>query len=174
VDSDRLADLERRLAALVAHAEITAVLHRYGAAVDYGDEAAWVDCFTEDATFEGDNKITGVRSTLGRGRAELARFVAGHTRAPELYHKHLVIDPVIEVDGDEASCRSYFAVLVAGPGGLPAIGNFGRYVDRLRREDDGRWRIAQRVAEIEAWSPVWTELRDIRRRRSGGGPSSQR
>jgi 3-phenylpropionate/cinnamic acid dioxygenase small subunit len=148
-------DIEDRLADLEARSEITALLHRYSTSVDYGDEAGWVDCFTEDAIFHSEDEHTGVRLVAGRGRAELADFVARHSRAPELYHKHLVVDPLIEVRGDEASCQSYFLVLVAEPDGRPAIAGFGRYVDRLHHDADGRWRIAHRVAEIEGRNPEW-------------------
>jgi ketosteroid isomerase-like protein len=149
-------DVEQRLADLEARAEILELLHRYSAAVDYGDEAGWADCFTEDAHFDSENMSSGARSALGHSRAELAEHVTGHTRAPELYHKHLTMVPTIRVEGHEASCRAYFCILVRGRGGAPELAAFGRYVDRLRREVDGRWRIARRIAEIEAWTPPWT------------------
>ena len=102
------------------------------------------------------------------GRAALQAFVSGHTRPPELYHKHLVADPIVSVDTDDrdrATAACYLLLVVAGPGGLPAIASFGRYRDELRRCADGQWRIAYRGVEAEAWNPAWGELRNRRRDR---------
>jgi hypothetical protein len=148
-------DVEHRLAQLEARAEITELLHRYGAAVDYGDEAGWVDCFTRDAVFENVNELDGSSAKLADDHDSLARFVANQTRAPELYHKHVVIDPVIAVSDDDATCSSYFAILLAGEGGVPMLAAFGRYLDSLRRQD-GAWKIAHRIARIESMSPTWS------------------
>ena len=59
------------------------------------------------------------------GQAALKEFIAHHTRPPGLWHKHLVIEPLIDVDGDEASARSYFVVLVEHEG-MPTVRVFGR------------------------------------------------
>ena len=64
------------------------------------------------------------------GRAELAAFIAEHTRPPDPAHKHLVIEPLIDVDGANATCVSYFAVLMHHDD-APLLRVFGRYHDRL-------------------------------------------
>jgi ketosteroid isomerase-like protein len=144
-------------------AAITRVLYQYVHALDYGNEAAWVDCFTADAVWHA--MIPGVgKETVFRGQVELFGFAAGHTRPPELYHKHVITAPMIEVDGDSATSVCYFQFMAAGTDGVPILMTFGRYLDAFRRCDDGKWRISDRHAEVEASNPVWAEIRDTRRR----------
>jgi len=155
--------LARRLRAVEDELSISRLLARCAHAIDYGDEAASLDSFTDDATWEGRHVASGKTFILHRGRAELEEFFRGHTRAPRLYHKHLVADIRPEVRGDEASCSSYTVFLVSGPGSIPLIGGFGRYFDELRRGADGNWRISSRLAEVEAWNPLAEELLRTRR-----------
>ena len=51
-----------------------------------------------------------------------------------------------------ATARSYFVVLVEHED-RPTVRVFGRYDDRLRREADGRWRFAERLATIDSVAP---------------------
>jgi hypothetical protein len=140
-----------RLRALEAERGVLATLYRYGHALDYGAEADWVDCFMPTARYEVREPGGG---TAGRvraydGRDELAAFAARHTRAPERFHKHMVVDPVIAVDGDRATAVSYFMRL-DDVGGERVVYAFGRYRDDLVRGEDGRWRFARRIAEVES------------------------
>ena len=108
----RSGDLEARLALLEAEQAILKTLYRYGHSIDYGDEEAWVDCFTEDGVFDVRARLSHQPNRLISGRDELRAFIKRHTRAPELWHKHLLIEPLIEVDGDTATVRSYLAVVM--------------------------------------------------------------
>jgi ketosteroid isomerase-like protein len=139
-------ELRRRIDLLEAERDILHNLYRYGPALDYGDEAGWVACFTEDGIFE----VTGPqRHSVYQGPEELAGFAAQHTRAPDRFHKHCVFDVQMEIDGDEARSIGYFARLDQSPAG-PVVHAFGRYHDHLQRGADGRWRFRHRRAEIEA------------------------
>lgn len=142
-------DLEARLELLEAERAITRTLHRYAHSIDYGDEEGWVDCFTEDGVFDVRSRHAHQLKRLITGRDELRAFIARHTRAPELWHKHLLIEPMIDVNGDEAMCVSYLAVVMEHEE-IPVIRVFGRYRDRLVRGQDGRWRFRERIAEIES------------------------
>jgi ketosteroid isomerase-like protein len=145
-------DLTRRLQALEDERAVLATLYRYAHALDYGDETAWVDCFTADARYELRDPAAvsaADRPRVHHGREDLARFVANHTRAPERFHKHLLVEPVIAVTGDTATASSYF-MRVDDRDGVPTIYAFGRYLDALVRSADGRWRFAVRIAEIES------------------------
>jgi SnoaL-like protein len=142
-------ELAARLARLEDEREIVSTLYGYGHALDYGREEDWVDCFTEDGVFD-------VRTRAGEpfarcdGREQLLEFARGHTRPPAAYHKHFVVDPVIELEGDTARVDSYFARLDAGPdGGHAHVLAMGRYRDELVRSPDGVWRIKYRLAEIQ-------------------------
>lgn len=145
-------DLEARLALLEAERAVVRNLHRYAHAIDYGDEDAWVDCFTEDGVFDIRARLSHQPNRVIRGREELKAFIARHTRAPELWHKHLLVEPLVEVDGDTATCVSYLAVLMEHEN-QPLLRVFGRYRDRLVRCPDGRWRFAERVADVESMRP---------------------
>jgi ketosteroid isomerase-like protein len=158
-----LESLERRVALLEEQAAIIDVLYRYAYAIDYGDEQMFADCFTDDAVWEAQNAVNG-SVMRNAGRDELRRFAEGHTRPPELYHKHLMVEPRVQIDGASATSTCYFALLVGAPGGLPEVVTFGRYVDTFRRNGDGSWRIANRRAEADTRSPLWGELRNMRRR----------
>lgn len=146
-----LDELTRRLAALEAERGVLATLYRYGHALDYGAEANWVDCFAAAAHYEVRERGAGTTDSVRSydGRDELAAFAAGHTRAPERFHKHLVADPLIAVDGDRAVVTSYFLRL-DDVGGERVVYAFGRYHDELVRCADGRWRLAVRIAEVES------------------------
>ena len=82
------------------------------------------------------------------GHEEIAGFFRRHTHAPERYHKHFVVAPLITIDGDRARVECYNARLDAQPNGL-ATRSFGRYRDELVRCPDGRWRFSSRHSETE-------------------------
>jgi hypothetical protein len=148
VPDDNLLDRLRRLE---DEQEITRALHRYAHAIDYGDEETWVDCFTPDGTLEIERPLGDARTPLRvAGSAALHELAAGHTRAPEsdFWHKHVAVEPLIEIEGDDATCTSYLFLLM-DVGGVPTIRNFGRYRDALARCLDGRWRFSRRVLELE-------------------------
>jgi hypothetical protein len=141
-----MSDLEARVTRLEHEREILRTLHAYAHAIDYGDDEGWVDCFTANGVFD----VRGARQYLFCGHDELRHFIARHTRAPAAWHKHLMVEPLVKLDGDSATCSSYFTLL-RDAGGVPAVGAFGRYKDQLVAESDGRWRFAERVAEVEVW-----------------------
>jgi hypothetical protein len=142
-------DLEARVALLEDERAVLKTLHRYAHSIDYGDEEAWVDCFAEDGVFDIRARLSHQPNRVVTGREELRAFIHGHTRAPELWHKHLLVEPLIEVDGDTATCSSYLAVVMEHDD-EPILRVFGRYRDRLVRCPDGRWRFHERIAEVES------------------------
>jgi ketosteroid isomerase-like protein len=145
-------DLARRVQALEDEREIVRTLHRYGHCIDYGLDAEWVDCFTPDGVFDLRLRVLGTTRRI-EGAANLTAFIATHTNAPAAYHKHLVSDTVVSLDGDTAYAESLFHRIDADDSGAPFLYSFGRYLDTLRRCPDGRWRIAERVAESEGRAP---------------------
>ena len=143
-------DLETTVAILMAERSVLDTLYRYGHSIDYGLEDEWLDCFTADGVFEVRGQTTDIPRRSYQGRDELARFVSQHTRAPDQWHKHLLIEPRITVDGASAKVCSYFARLDSTNTGRPFVHAFGRYRDELIREADGCWRFTERIAEVEA------------------------
>lgn len=168
--SSELAALVARLEALEAERAIRRTLDLYGHTIGRGDEAGWLDCFTDDAVFDIRRRIMSAEgqpthphpdvrgggakpSIRYSGRAELTNFISRHPRPPQRYHKHIVIDPVIEVAGETATVVSFFMRLDAAPDGAPHLTAFGRYLDRMQHGVDGRWRFKERIAEIESRGP---------------------
>jgi ketosteroid isomerase-like protein len=143
---------------LIAEAGIVRTLHRYGHAIDAGDEATWVDLFTADGEFQVRGPNNG--SYTIAGREELKAFAARHSRRPEALHQHVVTQPVIDVDGDRAICISRFFVIVMD-GERPVVRTFGTYHDQLVRED-GQWRFKVRRPEIDAAAPGLPPLANAR------------
>jgi hypothetical protein len=143
------------------------ILGSYGLAADSGTTEAVVPLFCADASLdiEGELIVSGRNELIamfqGRGHISLMPWSA-HTMGPSL----------IRVDGDEAISVHYtrtYAKLPrpANPGTLlgpaasePDDRGLMRYSVnrwRLRREEDGRWRIFERISR----SPNIGEMRDI-------------
>ncbi|MGX7681814.1 nuclear transport factor 2 family protein [Jatrophihabitans sp. DSM 45814] len=146
-----MSDIESRLARLEDEKAILNRLYAYGHSIDYGHEEVWVDCFTQDGVWDARRRSGSEHNTVCRGRAELAAFIRTHTRAPMVYHKHMLSEPMITVEGDHATCDSYFIRLdVVDDSPTPRVSGMGRYRDKLRRCEDGVWRFSERIAEIES------------------------
>ena len=142
-----IGQLEARLKRLEKERAVLSTLYRYGHSIDYGLAQERVDCFTEDGAFD-------LRSRNGSnarydGREALTAFIARSPKPPAKYRKHLLIEPVITIDGDSARVQSYYATLHED-NGVPLISAFGRYHDKLVKCPDGRWRFRERNVEVEA------------------------
>jgi hypothetical protein len=136
--------------------QILDVLYGYCYAIDYGDVQAWLECFTSDAVYDvriGEHTGAAQRSVICTGHEQLRAFAIAHTHAPEFWHKHLTLQPIVTVTGDEATSVSTF-IRVDVSGRDPYVRAFGRYLDDLIRGSDGCWRIATRVAEVNATSSL--------------------
>lgn len=149
VSPDAELSVEERLALLEAEREIQRVIVRYSESLDYGDNRAWAACFTEDGVF--DVRRRGAEMFKHRGTEALVKFAAGHTSAPDVYHKHFVSIPDIDLEGDHAKAKTYFTMLREHDAG-PIVLVFGRYLDEFARVD-GRWLLSKRVVDMEALPP---------------------
>jgi hypothetical protein len=100
----------------------------------------WIELFAKDGTFDYG---TGVF----RGRDAILAHVTEHFPA---YGKHLCVNSVIDVDGDEAGVLSDFVKLhPLGDGSTGfEVAAAGRYDDRFVRID-GEWRLRSRIVRIE-------------------------
>ena len=148
-DSDQLTEILARLKALEDERDVLANLNRYGQSIDAGEEAAWVDCFTEDGNFVAQGRRATHTGLDVTGRAELTAFIAQHTRRPYLFHLHCIVEPIIVVTGDTATADSYLFVVMEHEK-APVLRVFGRYHDDLVRCADGRWRFKRRAATIDS------------------------
>lgn len=147
MSEEELAALKARVQDLEDRNAILNTLMQYGHALDYGDFDRLVDVFTKDAVRENRRPDGSVHRWVGlEGTIDFAKR---HSHAPEIYHKHLVFNSIITLHGDTADVVSYMFRFDPGDGKPSFIWGMGRYLDKMRREPDGRWRIAHRVSEIE-------------------------
>ncbi|SEO40911.1 nuclear transport factor 2 family protein [Trujillonella endophytica] len=109
--------------------EILQLLYRYNHTIDDGDAGAWADTWTEDGVFEG-VLPDGARLT---GREQLVGF------ASQVHGmRHVIANPVVDLDGDAARVRAYVFAIAAG-----RIIAAGAYDDTVVRTAAG-WRFARR------------------------------
>lgn len=109
--------------------EILQLLYRYNHAIDSGDAEGWADTFAEGAVFDalgGGQVITG--------REDLVAFASSVKGI-----RHVVMNPLIDVDGDTAKVRAYLMFLMG-----TTIAGVGVYDDDVVRTAQG-WRFAKRV-----------------------------
>lgn len=122
---------------------------RAARAQDLQDWDALASHFTDDAQL----LRPGGEALQGRD-AIRAAYAA---RPPQRFTRHLVVSTIVDAEGD-GQARAHSTVLLwaghtddpEGPQGRPASGPqlLGEFDDRLRREADGRWRIAERLARF--------------------------
>ena len=143
-------DFDERLRRLEDERAIERTLYRYAHAQYDGDRDKFLDCFTDDAVIE---RTRHERVVVGRDA--IAAFFDANTHKPVAYHKHAVIEPLIEIDGDTATVSSDFLYVQNRYGG-PMISHFGHYADELVRCPDGAWRFRRRAVQTEA-----TSTRDV-------------
>ena len=140
-----MTDVEARLQRLEDERAILDRLYAYAYSLDYGDRDEWIDCWTETAVLEWPHETF-------EGRERIGEAFDGHSHAPEAFHKHLLVEPRVRLDGDRATAQSYFSRLNDSPDG-PVIRSFGRYRDVLVRDDDGAWRFEERRLDRESLLP---------------------
>ncbi len=142
-------ELIARLKHLEDEAAIQSTLYAYGSALDYGDREQFLRCFTPDADYYVDMRISGPGAMEFHGHDQLTAYFDDHTHAPAAWHKHITANPAVTVDDDTATATSYFIRVDAGTeAGSATVLASGRYQDQLVREQ-GRWRIRSRRCEVE-------------------------
>lgn len=138
---------------LKAREAITDLLYRYAELIDAGDFDG-VGHLLGRASFGGPRTpaVTGAQNIAALFAMTTRRFECGTPRT-----RHLVLNPIVEVDGDTATARSTFCVVQATDRiPLQPIA-VGRYYDRFARDDDG-WHFTERVADVEMFGDVSEHL----------------
>jgi uncharacterized protein (TIGR02246 family) len=113
----------------------------YATALDQGDVAAVVDCFTADATLQ--SPVIGVIAGSEAIRAFAERFAA--QRAGGTQFRHMITNIVAEIEpgGDRARATAYLFVLITRDGESRRLPP-GRYECEAVKQDDS-WRFSRRV-----------------------------
>ena len=150
---DPLTLLEDRVRHLEDGRQILRTLHDYCTSFDQDRPDAWVDCFTEDAVliYEGGLGPDGGKRPPRKftGRSQLNEFIRNiPTVQRQSMPKHFSADAIINTKGNEATVESVVALII-DVNGAPELISTGRYLDRLRRCSDGRWRFCERLGHID-------------------------
>lgn len=116
----------------------------YSRAVDRKDIALLRTLYTDDATDTHGDSFDG-------SAADYCDFIA-RSVVHMPYSGHHICNHLITVDGDEAEGEIYAIACHAIPdraGGWLEDIRWVRYIDRYRREADGRWRFAKRIVTYD-------------------------
>ena len=148
-------EIERRLLALEAVEEIKRLKARYCAYCDDDYDADGIaNLFAEDAIWEG--------GTFGRynGRDEIRQFFVN---APAMlpFTVHMVMNPIIEVNGDTATGIWYLFQACTFAEGERAVWGSARYDEEYARVD-GAWKFKNLKLSSHFWTPFdegWVKTR---------------
>ena len=122
-----------------AHEAVRNLLGTYCEVMDAGDFAALGQLFADGRLIDdrGREIARGAEAVTSLWTA-MVKLYDGSPRT-----RHLVTGPIIDVQGDAATCRSSFAVLQHQPGGPLIPVAAGRYRDEFVCAD-GTWRFSSR------------------------------
>jgi ketosteroid isomerase-like protein len=128
----RLEDLE----------EIRRLLLDYGRFLDGKDFVSLSQLWAEDGVIvnsQGTGPAKGQAAIL-----ELMNSMLGPDLAPETGKDfHVFANPIIDLDGDTATVRSFWLYVTPDESGYPHLAQMGHYEDVVTREN-GRWRFKSR------------------------------
>lgn len=139
-------------------AEIADLIYRYAELIDAGDYAGLGNLLGR-AAFGGPKTptVSGADAIAKLFRITTKRFSDGTPKT-----RHLVLNLIIEVDGDTATARSTFCVVQATDRVVLAPIAVGRYYDTFARDigarDHGGWHFTERLADVEMVGDVSDHL----------------
>ncbi|ANI38463.1 nuclear transport factor 2 family protein [Mycolicibacterium vaccae] len=144
---------------------VTELLYRYAELIDAGD-------------FDGVGELLGRGHFMGVAGADAVAglFAATTRRFPEHGNtprtRHLVLNPIVDIDGDTAASRSTFCVVQRTDAVSLAPIVVGRYADTFARDMAG-WYFTSRTVDVEMVGDVSDHLMmDLGRLGQNGGGSS--
>lgn len=136
--------LEQALATLVDKEAIRELVLLYSRGVDRKDGQLLRTLYTADATDTHGDTFDGPADKYVDFLEQAFPFMR--------YSGHHVCNHLIAVDGDEGEGEVYalaYHAIPDGKGGWMEDFMAVRYIDRYRREHDGRWRFAKRVVTYD-------------------------
>ena len=129
---------------------VTELLYRYAELIDAGD-------------FDGVGALLSRGNFMGvSGADRIAKLFATTTRRfPEHGNtprtRHLVLNPIVDVDGDAATARSTFCVVQQTESVALQPIAVGRYADTFARSGEG-WHFTERTVNIQMMGDVSDHL----------------
>lgn len=108
--------------------------------LDHGEIEPLIDLFTADALYTHGERIS-------RGRAEIEQLFRNRAAKGPRTSRHLLSGLRLSIESSTAAAGSSVCLSFAADGLPPKPANpflVADFEDRYRREDDGRWRFAER------------------------------
>lgn len=133
---------------------VTRLLYRYAELIDAGDFDG-VGALLGRGTFMG---LAGASAIAGLFAKTTRRF-PDHGNTPRT--RHLVLNPIVDVDGDTATSRSTFVVVQRTETVPLQPIVVGRYADAFARDharDEAGWYFTERVVDVEMVGDVSDHL----------------
>ena len=142
LEADDPAALTRAVQGLLDREAIRATLCRYGSTIDVKDWEGLRAIFAPDAVI---TMVAGVETT---GADAIVDYIRFRCRNREWQHHLLSVHEVV-TDGDMATALTYHTSHQTTAGRPDAVLQLvARYRDRLRKGEDGQWRITEKVMEL--------------------------
>jgi 3-phenylpropionate/cinnamic acid dioxygenase small subunit len=141
---------------LAAKLAVHELLYRYAELIDAGDFDG-VGVLLRRASFggsAGSGSASGAE-VIGRLFAKTTRRFPEHGNTPRT--RHLVLNPIVDVDGDTAAARSTFCVVQQTETVPLQPIVVGRYLDRFARDEQG-WFFTERRVDVEMVGDVSAHL----------------
>ena len=134
---------------------VTELLYRYAELIDAGD-------FDGVGELLGRGRFGGPTSGSVQGPSAIAAIFARTTRRfPDHGNtprtRHLVLNPIVELDGDTARARSTFCVVQQTDTVPLQPIVVGRYADTFTRDADG-WHFIERLVDVQMVGDVSDHL----------------
>lgn len=136
-------DLESRLQRLEDRDAIHQLFVDYGRHLDAGDIDSYAALFCED----GEVMLGPMGRVQGRSEIHALMSKVLHGKVGSAFH--IISSPRVDVDGDVATSEVMWTVIQRDAEGKPKLTSMGRHLDKLRRDVDGTWRIAERRGYVD-------------------------
>lgn len=141
-------DADKLLRQLADREQIRELIFRYCFAVDSRDMSVLAELFDDHCSLE--IRHPGEQTQRCHGRAAIVEFHRRALNRDFTFLRHITSNHVIEVAGDEASCKCYWTSALEFDTG--SVSQSGRFFDRLRRVGEA-WKITERIDLIEYVAP---------------------
>ena|SRR6516225_7278070 len=128
------------------YTELLALYADYAAALDQADWEKWPEFFTENCTYklqprENHDRGLPLATLAFESKGMLKDRVYGATETifhDPYYQRHVVgIPRILVVEGDRIEAEANYAVFRTKPDGMTTPFNVGRYIDIIRKTEDG-------------------------------------
>jgi len=144
--------LEVRVRRLEDQRAIQDVIYNFSWGTDRNRRETFLDVFTDDALLHFKPGPGVPQGSLPPepiiGREQLIAFYERRQRGQDPWPKHVNVNAIIKVDGDEATAESAI-IFFLERAGVAELVSTGRYLDKFRRCADGKWRIYERIGHVD-------------------------